>query len=146
MLLCRWFLDVTKRQGWNWLGSIQYWSKSYIGRKGSNRTSQLSTRSWSIENGNNLNEEARISHSHLYGDFSDLYDTISKESHQACHITSKGTHCPTHMKDIANLARGNKYNFCFQKIERSCNVVTDKLAKWGSITNSNYVVIWKNNM
>ncbi|CAN6975170.1 unnamed protein product, partial [Brassica rapa subsp. trilocularis] len=50
------------------------------------------------------------------------------------------------MKDIANLARGNEYNFCFQKIGRSCNVVTDKLAKEDSITNSNYVVIWKNNM
>ncbi|CAN6882195.1 unnamed protein product [Brassica oleracea var. botrytis] len=67
----------------------------------------------------------------FYGDSSDLYDTISKQSHQACHITSKGTHCPTHMKDIASLARGNEYNFCFQKIEKSRNVVADKLAKEG---------------
>ncbi|KAL0814929.1 hypothetical protein Bca101_071372 [Brassica carinata] len=69
----------------------------------------------------------------FYGDSSDLYDTISKQSHQACHITSKGTHCPTHMKDIASLARGNEYNFCFQKIEKSRNVVADKLAKEGCV-------------
>ena len=50
------------------------------------------------------------------------------------------------MKDIANLARGNDYNFCFQKIKRTWKVVADKLAKEGRITKSGYVVSWKNNM
>ncbi|KAL0696613.1 hypothetical protein Bca4012_063793 [Brassica carinata] len=82
----------------------------------------------------------------FYGDSSDLYDTFSKDFCQASHSTTKGNHCPTHMKDIAYLARGNGCNFGFQKIKRSCNVVADKLAKEGRITNSGYVVSWKNNM
>lgn len=81
----------------------------------------------------------------FYGDSSEIYDTLSN-SHQASHSRIKGNHCPTHMKDIANLARGIDYNFSFQKVKRTCNGVADKLAKEGRITNSSYVVSWKNSV
>ncbi|KAF2606168.1 hypothetical protein F2Q68_00046210 [Brassica cretica] len=40
----------------------------------------------------------------FYGDSSESYDTLSN-SHQASSNSIKGNHCPTYMKDIANLAK-----------------------------------------
>ncbi|KAJ0258933.1 Ribonuclease H domain-containing protein [Hirschfeldia incana] len=82
----------------------------------------------------------------FYGDSSDLYDTLSKHPPQDYQDIVKGIHCPTYMKDIINLKKGNEFHFSFHKIKRSCNVVADKLAKESRITNSNYVVSWKNIM
>ncbi|CAN6844165.1 unnamed protein product [Brassica oleracea] len=81
----------------------------------------------------------------FYGDSSEIYDTLSN-SHQASPSSIKRNHCPTYMKDIANLAKDSNYSFGFQKVKRTCNGVADKLAKEGRITNSGYVVRWKNNV
>ena len=81
----------------------------------------------------------------FYGDSSEIYDTLSN-SHQASPSSIKGNHCPTYMKDIANLAKESNYNLGFQKVKRTCNGVAYKLAKEGRITNSGYVVRWKNNV
>lgn len=81
----------------------------------------------------------------FYGDSSEIYDTLSN-SHQASPSSIKGNHCPTYMKDIVNLAKESNYCFGFQKVKRTCNGVADKLAKEGRITNSGYVVRWKNNV
>ncbi|CAG7887337.1 unnamed protein product, partial [Brassica rapa] len=65
----------------------------------------------------------------FYGDSSELYDTLSRNLSLGCNNILKGSKCPTYMEDIAILARGEEYNFHFQKIKRSCNVIADKLAK-----------------
>ncbi|RID78452.1 hypothetical protein BRARA_A01283 [Brassica rapa] len=67
----------------------------------------------------------------FYGDSSELYDTLSRNLSLGCNNILKGSKCPTYMEDIAILARGEEYNFHFQKIKRSCNVISDKLAKEG---------------
>lgn len=79
----------------------------------------------------------------FYGDSSELYDTLSRNLSLGCNNILKGSQCPTYMEDIAILARGEEYNFHFQKIKRSCNVIADKLAKEGKIKNSTYIVTWK---
>ncbi|KAF3589189.1 hypothetical protein F2Q69_00028500 [Brassica cretica] len=135
-MLCRWFLDVTKGQGWNWLDSL-FNSEAKVILEGKaaiepvNSPLEAEAEAEALRMAIIKMRKLRYYTVTFCGDSSDLYYTISKESHQSCHITSKGTHCPTHMKDIANLATGNEHNICFQKIERSCYVVADKLAKEG---------------